>query len=255
MEPNDFYTQKKSCIDQIDPLSKLLFALVSIFITYLFSSIPITCFVLLISTVLLMVGHALRKLVPLLAISFTLLLSIIIVQGLTHPTNETPLLTIGSIIFYQEGLTFALLITLRVFNMLAAFGVLILTTKPDDLMESLMKQGMSPKISYVFLSVFQLIPQMRVTLGKITDAQRSRGMETEGSLMIRIKAFFPLIGPVVLSSLNMTKERAIALEVRGFSSKGKKTFLNEEKSYFYPKIIRCVLVILLIAVIVWRIVG
>ncbi|RDW16999.1 cobalt ABC transporter permease [Oceanobacillus arenosus] len=255
MEPIHLYTQRKSWISQIDPLSKLLFAFVSIFMTYLFSSITITCFVLLISIVLLMVARVLKKIVPLLAISFTLLLSIIIVQGLTHPTNETPLLTIGSIVFYQEGLTFAFLITLRVFNMLAAFGVLILTTKPDDLMESLMKQGMSPKISYVFLSVFQLIPQMRATLGKITDAQRSRGMETEGSLMIRIKAFFPLIGPVVLSSLNMTKERAIALEVRGFSSKGKKTFLIEEKSYFYPKFIKCVLVTLLIAAIVWRIVG
>ncbi|MBN6205357.1 energy-coupling factor transporter transmembrane protein EcfT, partial [Ralstonia pickettii] len=99
----------------------------------------------------------------------------------------------------------------------------------------------------------QLIPQMRTTVSKITDAQRSRGMETEGNLLVRTKAFIPLIGPVVLNSLNDTRERAIALEMRGFNMKHKKTFLNETKFYRYQGIIQLLLIAALIGTIIWRI--
>ena len=67
---------------------------------------------------------------------------------------------------------------------------------------------------------------MMGTMHTITDAQRSRGMETEGNLLVRIKAFLPLISPVVMSALTATRERAIALEVRGFGAKGTKTWLH-----------------------------
>ena len=67
---------------------------------------------------------------------------------------------------------------------------------------------------------------MTERMSTITDAQRSRGMETEGSLLIRMKAFIPLISPVIMSSFIDTKERAIALEVRGFGAKGTKTWLH-----------------------------
>ena len=129
----------------------------------------------------------------------------------------------------------------------------ILTTKPDDLVESLIQKGMSPKIGYVFLSVLQIIPQMMSMTGKITDAQRSRGMETEGNLLTRVKSFIPLLGPVVLNSLNDTRERAIALEIRGFSFNGQKTFLNETFDYKNGFLLKIVLIIVLIAAIFWRI--
>ena len=70
---------------------------------------------------------------------------------------------------------------------------------------------------------------MMGTMHTITDAQRSRGMETEGNLLVRIKAFLPLISPVVMSALTATRRRAIALEVRGFGVKGTKTWMHPHK--------------------------
>lgn len=52
---------------------------------------------------------------------------------------------------------------------------------------------------------------MSGTMNTIMDAQRSRGLETEGNLITRAKSFLPLISPVVMSSLINTRERAIAL--------------------------------------------
>ncbi len=139
--------------------------------------------------------------------------------------------------------------------MVAAFGVLILTTKPDDLVEALLQKGLSPKFGYVLLSVLQIIPQMVALTGKITDAQRARGMETEGGLWMRFKSFLPLLGPVVLNSLTETRERSIALEIRGFNAKGKRTFLNERENYRYAVLLRSALVAFFLAVIFWRVIS
>ncbi|WDU84655.1 energy-coupling factor transporter transmembrane component T [Caloramator sp. Dgby_cultured_2] len=100
----------------------------------------------------------------------------------------------------------------------------MLTTKPSDLIENLVRRGLSPKLGYVLASVLQIIPQMLSTMDTILDAQRSRGLETEGKLIKRLKAFIPLIGPAVMNSLISTRERAMALEMRGFNSNIKKTF-------------------------------
>lgn len=102
--------------------------------------------------------------------------------------------------------------------MLLSFSTFVLSTKPADLVEALEKSGFSKRFGYIINSVFQIIPQMTGTMSTIMDAQRSRGMETEGSLLVRAKAFIPLISPVITSSLINTRERAIALEVRGFDA-------------------------------------
>ena len=65
-------------------------------------------------------------------------------------------------------------------------------------------------------------------MGVIKNAQNARGLETEGSVMKRIKAFVPLIGPVIMSSLIDVQERGMTLELRGFTIKNtKKTRLTE----------------------------
>ncbi len=84
---------------------------------------------------------------------------------------------------------FAAEIALNVCNIILAFCVLILTTKSSDMIEELVRKGFSPRMGYVFVSLFQLIPQMTSRMATITDAQRSRGMETEGSMLVRLKAF------------------------------------------------------------------
>ncbi|MDY0407646.1 energy-coupling factor transporter transmembrane component T [Paracerasibacillus soli] len=123
------YVDKESVIHRIDPITKLLYVFVSIAITYI---LPLHGFVLgvtVVSLLLLIIGKVLWKILPIIGISLILIISIIIVQGFFHPDNETILFSIGNVSLYKEGFSVALLLTLRVLNMLSAFGVLILTTK------------------------------------------------------------------------------------------------------------------------------
>lgn len=175
------------------------------------------------------------------------------IQGLFNHNNETVLFSTGWITFYKEGTLFATRIGCNILNMLLAFSVFVLTTSPQDLVDEMEKSGFSPKFGYVINSVFQILPQMMATKDTITDAQRSRGMETEGNLLARMKAFLPLISPVVMSSLINTRERAIALDVRGFGRKQKKTWLYDRPKCKWDPVVRVILIGLMIITIVWRV--
>jgi energy-coupling factor transport system permease protein len=249
------YQPRQSLIHRIDPISKIFYILAAVAVPFILPTVTVAVICLLVSAVILLLAKVFRKVIPLVGFSMVILLSVVVIQGLFMAENKIPLFRLGPLIFYQEGLSFALGLSLRVLNIISAFAILVLTTKPSDLIESLVRKGLSPKIGYVLSSVLQIIPQMTATMGTIMDAQRSRGMETEGKLAVRLKAFFPLIGPVVMNSLINTRERAMALEVRGFNSPVPKTFLNQEFKSAYSKIIQWTLILIIIMALVWRILG
>lgn len=199
-------------------------------------------------------GRLLKRVVPLIAFSFTILITIFLIHGLFNQSNRNILFSIGPLHFYREGLLYALHIGCNVLNMLLSFAILVLSAKPSELVEELEKRGFSRRMGYIITSVFQIVPQMTGTMNTITDAQRSRGLETEGSLLTRAKAFLPLISPVVMSSLINTRERAVALEVRGFAAKQKKTYLADRTPHRGDTPITVVLLAMIAAALLWRIV-
>ena len=247
------YQDKNTPVHKLDPLSKILYIVVANLIPVLLGNRIATMAFILISIVILTTGRVLKRTAPMLGFSGLVLITVVIIQGIFRQGNATPVLTLGSVVFYKEGLLFALNITLNVINILMSFSILVLTTKPSDMVETFVRLGLSPKIVYVMSSVFQIIPQMPETMATITDAQRSRGMETEGKLITRLKAFFPLISPVVMNSLITTRERAIALEVRGFDSTQKKSFLSELKKTRSDQIFKAALILVFILSLVGRV--
>ncbi len=249
------YVDNHSWLNQMHPYTKLLYILAAISIPLIGGVLPLYVLTIAVSLCLLASGKVMRKALPLIVFSFTLIVVIFLVQGLFYHQNENLLLALGPVRFYKEGLLYATRIGLNILNMLLCFAVFVLTTSPQDLVDEMEKSGFSPKFGYIIISVFQILPQMMSTKDTITDAQRSRGMETEGKLSVRIKAFLPLISPVVMSSLVNTRERAIALEVRGFGRKNKKSWLSDRPKHKGDRIIGILLILLIIATIVWRVIG
>lgn len=253
MKTLSLYEKKDTIIHEVDPITKILYIILAIAVPIILPSKITALVFLVLSLIFLCLGKVVKKVVPIIGFSFIVLISVIVIQGLFKSGNKTQLFKLGGLIFYKEGLSYAFTICLRVLNILSSVSILILTTKPSDLIEAFVRRGLSPKIGYVLSSVLQLIPQMTSTMSKITDAQRSRGMETEGNIIVRLKAFLPLIAPVTMNSLTSTRERSMALEVRAFDSKTKKTFFNEEKTYGYNKFIRLAMILAFAASIIWRI--
>ena len=253
MKNISLYVDRGSWLNQMHPYTKLLYILAAICIPLIGGKLWLFPIFIVLSLCLLASGKTIRSALPLVAFSFTLIIVIFLIQGLFNHANEQVLFNLGPVTFYREGVLYATRIGLNILNMLLCFAVFVLTTSPQELVDQLEKNGFSPKFGYIINSVFQILPQMMSTKDTITDAQRSRGMETEGSLMVRMKAFLPLISPVVMSSLINTRERAIALEVRGFGRKQKKTWLADRKKHKGDKAIGIVLVLFIILTIVWRV--
>lgn len=253
MKSLSLYEDKKSFLNGLTPGCKAFYIIAALVIPALTGNHWISTGFIVLSILLLAQSKVLRKAMPILAVSGFVLLTVIIIQGLFRAGNETVVLNLGPVAFYKEGLLFALDIAINVLNIIFSFCILVLTTKPSDMIESMVSRGFSPRIGYVFVSLFQLIPQMTDKMATITDAQKSRGMETEGNLLIRMKAFIPLISPVIMSSFIDTKERAIALEVRGFNSKARKSFLNEFKANKANRGIFWGLVLCIAAAVCWKI--
>lgn len=253
MKSLSLYEDKGSFLNKMDPLVKIIYVIAAILVPAVLGNNWVYCGWIALSIILLLAGGIIKKAVPVVSVSGVVLLTIIIIQGMFYSANETVAVAIGPAVFYVEGLMYSLGIVLNVMDILLSICVLIFTTKPSDMIECFVEKGLSPRIGYVIVSIFQLIPQMSNTMGTITDAQRSRGMEVEGNLIVRVKAFLPLISPVVMSSLNDTKERAVALEVRGFNANKKKVFLNERVVKTSDRVLEVILVLAMVAAIAWRV--
>lgn len=182
----------------------------------------LACLVLLNLAVLAAAGAA-RRVAGLLLASALLVATFFIAQGLTHAGSGEVAFRVLGLPVYREGLVYALTLALRLWNTILAMGVLVLTTRPQELVTALVMRGLSPRAGYAVASVIQLLPTVWAAVLSVLDAQRSRGVETDGGLARRLRALVPMLGPLVMASLAAAQERAVALEVRGFSRRGPRT--------------------------------
>lgn len=255
MRSISLYRDNGTWLCRVHPFTKLAYILAVILVPLLLGSLWAYAAAIVLDICILISGKSLRRARALIIFSFTIIVTIFLIRGLFDADNMTPAFSFGPVVFYREGLMKALRTGAVIINMLLSFSILVLTSKPEDIADELERHGFSPRLSYVISSVFSIIPQMMGTMDTITDAQRSRGMETEGKLSQRMKAFIPLITPVVTSSLINTRERAIALEVRGFGSKGKRSYLNPWKKHRGDRAMTIVLLLSIAAAAAWRLVS
>lgn len=241
--------------------------------TFILNLYPTTKFlfaVFLMITPLLLPGYLYSYLVPVLCliiaiiagktklyvdIVFKGLLSIVfmifLLQSFFYP-GDTILWSWKIFSIRQEGIDFSVQLTSKILAVGSAIVLFFQITKINDLARSLEILGVSPKATYVLSSALNIIPEMRTHLLRIMDAQKTRGVETEGNLRIRLKAFFPALTPLILSSFSSTDEKAITLESRAFTARTKKTSLHQLEKTKSDSVVRVLLLILFVFILIWR---
>lgn len=190
------------------------------------------------------VDFVLKGLVPIVVMIFLL-------QSFFYP-GENILWSWSIFSIKQEGIDFSLQLTSKILAVGSAIVLFFQITKINDLSRALEIAGVSPKATYVLSSALTIIPEMRLHLLRIMDAQRTRGVETEGNLSIRIKAFVPALTPLILSSFSSTDEKAITLESRAFTARTKKTSLHHLEKTKSDHVVRAILLIVFVSILIWR---
>lgn len=227
-EAFSLYTDRHSAIHRLHPLTKLTLAgftllgglaLPGPWLTYLLFVLVLIPLALLSQVLKQLLNATWRVVLP-------FAISVFLIQGFFWQGGPITL-DLGLVSLKREGLTFAITSTGRILIVVSSFLWFALTTRPDLLMISLVQRGLPSTLAYIIVATIQIIPRFQQRAATITDAQRSRGLETQGGLRQRIRGVLPLVVPLILSSLVDVEERALAVEARGFNHPGKKTSLIE----------------------------
>lgn len=158
-------------------------------------------------------------------LALPLAISAALVNLFFFPGPGTVLFQVGPIRATSEGALFAVEIVIRVLVIAGALTVFYLTTRTADLVIDLERRGVSPRIAFVARSAVTTVPAMVDRASTITDAQRARGLDTQGSVWRRIRGIVPMVGPTIMGAINEVEERTLALEARGFTRPGRRTLL------------------------------
>lgn len=173
------------------------------------------------------------------------------IQGCYSPKNITIIADFGFVQIGLEGVLYALKIISALLVFLSTFYIMNKTTYTGKLVAALTNSGLPPKAGYLVLASLNVVPQMQRRMGIIQEAQSARGVETGGGLIARMKAYIPLLGPVVMSSLTDAQERGMTLETRGFGITGiKQTSFVEVTSTKLGKIIKGSLIAFFVIVLI-----
>ena len=182
-------------------------------------------------------------------------ISVLVVNLFFYPDGRTELVRIGPVVATGEGLAFALEILARIMAMGGAVTLFYLTTRPADLIIDLERRGVSPRMAFVANASVQTVPAMVERAGQITDAQRARGLDTEGNVFRRLRGVVPIVAPVILGSITEVEDRTMALEARGFTRPGRRTLLWAPADRRIESVLRWLLLLGVVALAVLRIAG
>jgi energy-coupling factor transport system permease protein len=173
--------------------------------------LPAPVLIILLGTLLVVAASAglLGAVVRSLRIPAILVASILVVNALFFPSGQDVLIAIGPIRLTSEGIAFGLISASRLLVAFMASVLFLLTTLADDLLESLVRLGVSHRIAYVVLSAVQLVPRLQDRAAAILGAQQARGLALTGSLRSRLGALVPLVGR------SRSRHARSAPEVRG----------------------------------------
>ena len=156
-----------------------------------------------------------------------LALALFVVHGvlMDHP-NRFEVLGLS---LTSDGLAYMVKILGRIAALLSASLVFVTTTHPSALLKALDQHGFPPGVSYLIASPLLLLEPFTQRARAIREAQMARGMDLEGNLLSRIRAFPALLLPLVTLALADIDHRAQVLDGRGFRAQPRRTVLDAPK--------------------------
>ena len=126
------------------------------------------------------------------------------------------------IAFFSFNLQVALLLAIRLFNLLTVSFVFFRTVSPEEMGATLNKLGVPYSFAFILTTAMRYVPLIRQKIRNIIDAQSSRGIDLRPRLR-NVGNFLALLMPLLAQSFVLSDELALAMESRGFGREGRST--------------------------------
>lgn len=197
---------------------------VGILLSYLFIGVLYTLSKIKVKIIV----KSLKPIFPIILI--TALLNLFFVTG-----TGDPLVQLGPVTIYAEGVSYAVLMATRVIALIAGTSLLTYTTSPivltdaiENLLRPLAKFNLPVhELAMMMTIALRFIPTLIDETDKIMNAQKARGaMLDSGKLMERVKALIPVLIPLFVSAFRRADELAMAMECRCYRGGAGRTRLH-----------------------------
>lgn len=143
-------------------------------------------------------------------------LVLLVIMNARAPAAGAAVLRLGTVRLDEAACADALSVALRLGTAMAALGAVAAGVSPRRLTRALAERGLPAWCAYVLVASLDAVPEARRRAQEVLDAQRCRGLAVGGGLRGRLRALAPLAGPLAVSLVTESEERALALDARGF---------------------------------------
>ena len=247
-----------SLVHRFDPRMKLVLTIVYIVLLFAASNplgltLSILFLALMYKVAQIPFKMILKSLKPILPIVvFTAVLNLFFVSG-----EGDPLVKLGFLTIYAEGVRYAVLMAVRVMALIAGTSLLTYTTSPIVLTDAI-EQLLKPlgrlhfpvhELAMMMSIALRFIPTLIEETDKIMNAQKARGaMLDNGSMMERVKALVPVLIPLFISAFRRADELAMAMECRCYHGGEGRTRLKQLHMHRSDILIAVVAVLVFVAI-------
>ncbi len=229
------YKDKGTAVHRLNPFHKLLWV-IAVFVLALILDHPVYILLLFLATLpAVAAARVWWEWASVLRLALYLCLAIIIINAFVSYHGSTVLWqagfrlpVIGSPFITLEAIVFGVGMSLRLLAIISAFAVLTFTVHPDDIMLAVIKLKLPYKSVLVTSLSTRFVPALIEDAQRISDVQRSRGLELDrGGLIQRIRSRTAIMIPLLSNSLDRTVQVAEAMESRAFGCGQKRSFYKE----------------------------
>ncbi|RLF06627.1 MAG: hypothetical protein DRK00_01135 [Thermoprotei archaeon] len=207
------YYEGTSPLHKLTPLTKIVITLVAIFHMALFPQLEYICLHLAAAAALLAMA---RPRVPVKVWAGAL--AIVVGHGWINAVmvrSGTPLLKVGYLEVYWEGLELGVMLAARVTAIILYSILVAATTNPRDLAISIAKLGVDYRYAFAAYVTFRMAPLVRRDLENILISRRIRGIKVrENPLESMAGILAPLLSLIVRRSTLLS----ISMESRAFGA-------------------------------------
>lgn len=236
------YVDNGSFFTRIDALSKLLWVVLVILVTFQLQTNAARGVMLALLLLVLIAARIPFKSVwgalPIILIMGTLLF---VVNLFTTPS--TSFINIGGIRLGEQGFERGLEFFLRITIMVLASFIFIWTTDIRDLMTGFVRIGMPYRFAFAIFLALRFLPIVQQEVDAVKAAHAIRGRALRSPIRHRFRLWQRYMFTVIVNGLRKAENTALAIESRGFGAYADRTYT---KSFRWTRT-GLVLIILFIA--------
>lgn len=226
------YIKRESVFHSLGPRTKLILSTVLILLSFIFNHPFFLSILFLLVVILSFVAKIQREFLNRIKILASMIVLAFILWAffwrwslLVHSSDSQTIFRVGPISLDKFGLLYGSGMVFRVLIMIGVPLLFFMTTSLSELTLGLVKLKFPFALAFTFGLSAKLIPYLTKEFSTIREAQMARGLELDkGNIFKRIRAYIPVIIPLMLRSLEFSEYMSIAMETKGFNIRRKRTF-------------------------------